>query len=327
MTTAEKLPVSIPSADQAPDAPSNQPVYSYFQGQFVPLAEAKISIMTHGFAYGTGVFEGIRGYWSESDQQLYFFRLQEHYERLHQSSKILLMPMTLGVEELIALNIELARRSNIRQDCYVRPCTYKSSEVIGVRLHNLQHDTSIIIQAFGNYIDIDRALHVGVSSWRRVDDNAVPARAKITGAYINSAFAKTEAMQNGFDEAIMLTHEGHVSEGSAENFFMVRDGKLITPPVTDNLLEGVTRVTVIELAERVLGLDVVERSIDRTEMYSASEIFLTGTGAQIAPVGEVDHRQIGDGKIGPISRKLQLLYFDVVRGKVAQYKHWLTPTY
>lgn len=325
--TVETLPVSIPSADQAPAVARNQPVYAFFEGKFVSLAEAKVSVLAHGFAYGTGVFEGIRGYWSPGDQQLYFFRLREHFERLLHSSKMLLMTVPHTMEGLIDITTELARRSDIRDDCYVRPCVYKSSEVIGVRLHDLKNDLSVIIQTFGNYIDIDRPLKVGVSSWRRVSDNAVPARAKITGSYVNSAFAKTEAVLNGFDEAIVLTNEGHVAEGSAENFFMMRGGRLITPPITDDLLEGITRTSVIELARQELGLEVVERSIDRTELYTADEIFLTGTGAQIAPVGEVDHRIVGDGEVGPISSRLQTLYFDVVRGKVARYRSWLTPTY
>ena len=166
-----------------------------------------------------------------------------------------------------------------------------------------------------------------VSSWRRIDDNAAPARAKITGIYVNSALAKTEAMENGFDEAIMLTHEGHVSEGSAENIFLLRDGRVYTPPTSDNILEGLTRLAVMELLSKELDIEVVERCIDRSELYVADEICLCGTGAQISPVVEVDRRPIGDGKVGPVVSKLQKLYFDVVRGNSAKYRNWLTPVY
>jgi branched-chain amino acid aminotransferase len=299
----------------------------YFQGEYIPLAEAKVGVLTHGFSYGTGCFEGIRGYYNAEQEQLFLFRLTEHYTRLRQSAHILLIDIPQNEEALGEITKECVRRSGLRTDVYVRPSAYKSSEIIGVRLHNLEDDLYITVQPFGNYIDIDRALRAGVSSWRRVDDNMIPARAKVTGGYINSAFAKTEALLNGFDEAIMLTADGHVSEGSAENLFMLRKGVLYTPPVTDNLLEGITRDTIITLVREDLGVPVVERQIDRTELYVADEVLLCGTGAQIAPVGSVDHRKIGNGEVGELGRRLQQLYFDVVRGKVAKYAHWCTPVY
>lgn len=299
----------------------------FFQGAYVPLAEAKIGVLTHAFGYGTGCFEGIRGYYNPEHNQLYLFRLTEHYQRLIQSSRVLLMKMSYTAEELAEMTLECIRRSELRQDTYIRPMVYKASETIGVRLHDLDDDLVIIVHPFGNYIDIDRALKVGVSSWRRVDDNMIPARAKITGAYVNSAFAKSEALQNGFDEAIMLTAEGHVSEGSAENLFMFRRGTWITPPVTENILEGITRDTMLTLLRDELGQTVIERPIDRTELYSADELFLCGTGAQIAPVGSVDHRPLGTGQVGAITAQVQRLYFDVVRGNVARYAHWCTPAY
>jgi branched-chain amino acid aminotransferase len=299
----------------------------FFKGEYVPLADAKIGILTHGFSYGTGCFEGIRGYYNEEQQQLYLFRLQDHYARLHQSARILLINIPYTVDELCEITRECIRRSDLHSDVYVRPSAYKSSEVIGVRLHNLDDELYVTAQPFGNYIDIDRPLRAGVSSWRRIDDNMVPARAKITGSYINSAFAKSEAQLNGFDEAIMLNNDGHVSEGSAENLFMLRKGTLYTPPVTENLLEGITRESIITLVREELGVPVVERVIDRTELYVADELFLCGTGAQIAPVGSVDHRPVGNGQIGELGRRLQQLYFDVVRGKVAKYAHWCSPVY
>src|SRR3989454_7788890 len=304
------------------------PLLCYFQGNVVPLSEAKVGILTHAFSYGTGCFEGIRGYWNAKHQQLYLFRAREHFERLHGSARVLMMNLTQTPDELVDITADLLRRSGIRQDAYVRPSVYKSSEVIGVRLHDLKDDLYIAVQPFGNYIDIDRALNVGVSSWKRVDDNMIPARAKITGAYVNSAFAKSEALLNGFDEAIMLTHEGHVSEGSAENIFLLMNGEFVTPAPTENILLGITRETIIELARREFGRITRERQIDRTELYVADEILLCGTGAQIAPVIKVDHRLIGDGTIGPISKALQQLYFDVVRGHIPNYRaQWCTPVY
>ena len=180
---------------------------------------------------------------------------------------------------------------------------------------------------FGRYLEQEEGAHVRISSWRRLDDNAVPARAKITGAYINSALAKTDAVLSGFDEALVLTENGHISEGSAENFFMVRNGHLITPPVTSNILEGITRDTVIELAEKEMGLKTIERSIDRSEVYVCQEAFLCGTGVQIAAITSVEHRAIGAGVIGPVVTRLRELYFDVVRGKNPEYRHWCTPVY
>ncbi len=299
----------------------------FMNGEFIPAEQGVIPVRTHGFSYGTGCFEGIRGYWNEEDQQVYLFRLREHYERFLNSCKILQISLPYTVEQLVHISIELIKRNGQRRDVYLRPMAYKSDQIIGVRLHNLEDHIIITSEPVGNYIDIT-GLHCCVSSWRRVDDNAIPARAKITGAYVNSAFAKSEAMQNGFDEAIMLTHEGHVSEGSAENIFLLMNGEFVTPAPTENILLGITRETVIELARREFGRITRERQIDRTELYIADEILLCGTGAQIAPVIKVDHRPIGDGTIGPISKALQQLYFDVVRGHIPDYRaQWCTPVY
>ena len=299
----------------------------FMNGEFIPAEQGVIPVRTHGFSYGTGCFEGIRGYWNEEDQQVYLFRLREHYVRFLNSCKILQISLPYTVEQLVEISIELIKRNGQREDIYMRPMAYKSDQIVGVRLHNLEDSIIITSEPFGNYIDIT-GLHCCVSSWRRVDDNAIPARAKITGAYVNSAFAKSEAMQNGFDEAIMLTHEGHVSEGSAENIFLLMNGEFVTPAPTENILLGITRETVIELARREFGRITRERQIDRTELYIADEILLCGTGAQIAPVIKVDHRPIGDGTIGPISKALQQLYFDVVRGHIPNYRaQWCTPVY
>jgi branched-chain amino acid aminotransferase len=303
------------------------PLLCYFEGKVVPLSEAKVGILTHALSYGTGCFEGIRAYYNKEHNQLYGFRVREHYERLHQSARVLMMDLDYSPDELVSITNDLLRRSGIRQDAYIRPMVYKADEIIGVRLHNLRTEVYVTVQPFGNYIDIDRALEVGVSSWKRIDDNMIPARAKVTGAYVNSAFAKSEANLNGFDEAIMLDHSGHVSEGSAENLFMIRNGVAYTPPVTENILEGITRLTIMALMREELHIPVVERAIDRTELYVCDELILCGTGAQIAPVGAVDHRPVGNGGVGEIGRALQDLYFDVVRGNVPKYKEWCNPVY
>jgi branched-chain amino acid aminotransferase len=306
---------------------STVPLLCYFEGKVIPLSEAKVGILTHAFSYGTGCFEGIRAYYNERQNQLYGFRVPEHYDRLHHSARILMMDLRHSIEELVEITNELLRQSDIRQDAYIRPMVYKADQIIGVRLHNLRDELYITVQPFGTYIDIDRALKVGVSTWRRIDDNMIPARGKITGAYVNSAFAKTEALLNGYDEAIMLDEQGHVSEGSAENLFMLRNGVMYTPPVTANILEGITRMTLMTLIRDELNIPVVERNIDRTELYVCDELILCGTGAQIAPVGSVDHRPVGNGGIGEVGRAIQELYFDVVRGNIPKYLDWCTPIY
>ena len=300
--------------------------WAFFNGQFVPLGEAKVSVLTHAFNYGTGVFEGIRAYWNADQGQLYGLHLLEHYERLHRSCRVMRLDLPYPPERLVEITIELLRRSGYREDCYVRPLVYMSSELIGVRLHDLESSFTVFAVPFGTYIDIDRGISCGVSSWRRVDDNAIPARSKITGSYVNAALAKTEAQEAGFDEAIVLTNEGHVSEGSAENLFMIRGGTLITPPVTDNILEGIVRASIMRIA-RDLEIPLEVRSIDRTELYIADELFLCGTGAQLSPGTAVDHRKIGSGAVGPITQQLSRVYFDAVRGNSQRYKEWVTPVY
>jgi branched-chain amino acid aminotransferase len=298
--------------------------YAYFQKQFVPLAEAKIGIMTHAFLYGTATFEGIRGNWNEDVGQIYVFRAQDHFRRLHRSCRILKIDLPYSVEELTDLTVKLVEMCGYTEDIYIRPIAYKSSEVIGVRMHNLEDDFLVFVYPFGPYLDIEKGIRCMTSSWRRVEDVGIPARAKVNGLYVNSALAKTEAQENGYDEAIMLDMDGHVSEGSGENIFIVVDGRLYTPPSTDNILMGITRETVARLAADELGIETVERSIDRSELYVADECFMTGTAAHVTAVVEVDHRPIGEGRTGPITAQLQKLYFDVVRGKNSKYARWCT---
>ena len=324
---AAKPTATAAEADTAPAAPSPaaelDDLICYFEGNFVAMRDAKVSIMTHAFMYGTATFEGIRAYWNAEQGKLYGLKLREHVERLRQSCRIMLMTNVPSVDELTGLIVETIRRNNFREDVYVRPSFYKSTRAIGVRLHHLDNELYIITIPFGNYIDTEAGVRVMSSSWRRNADEALPARGKIVGGYVNMAFQKSEAELNGFDEAIVLTADGHVNEASAANLWMVRDGVAITPPVTDDILEGVTRKAMVELLGNE-GVPVEIRSIDRSELYIADEMFLCGTGVQISPVIEIDHRPIGSGGIGPIGRMVRDRYFDAVRGRLPAYRHWLT---
>jgi len=301
--------------------------HAFFKGRFVPLEEANINVQTHAFLYGTAVFEGIRAYWSEEEQDLLIFRMREHYERILNSCKIIRITPKYTVDELCNISVELLRRNGDREDMYLRPIFYKSSHMIGVKLNPLEEDFVVFAAPMGDYLDLEKGLKVRVSSWRHVADNAIPMRAKINGAYVNAALAKSEALDDGYDEAIFLTDDGHVSEGSAENIFIVRGQKVITPPVSADILEGVTRATVMTILKEDMGIEVVERSIDRTELYVADEAFFVGTGAQVSPIAEIDRRPVGTGGVGPISREIQKRYFDVVRGKNPKYRSWCTPVY
>lgn len=301
----------------------------YFNGKFVPESEAVISIKTHAFQYGTGIFEGIRAYWNDAEKKIYVFKMKEHYERMLKNAKILMLESPKSVDELCNLTIELLKKNQPTEDTYIRPNIYKSGTTIGPSLINKDGNNpaglSIYTISLGNYVDISKGLHVCVSSWKRLDDNALPPRGKIQGSYVNAALAKSDAVLSGYDDAIVLTHDGHITEGSAMNLFLIRDGKLITSTVADNILEGITRDTIITLAKEELGIETVERKIDRSELYIADELFFCGTGAQVSPITKVDNREIGNGQIGEVSKKLQDIYFKVVRGENKKYTNWLTP--
>ncbi|HET9030033.1 MAG TPA: branched-chain amino acid transaminase [Candidatus Aquilonibacter sp.] len=299
----------------------------FINGEFRRYDDAKVGLLTHGLQYGTGCFEGIRGYWEPGEEELYLVLLRDHYDRLKISAKILTMELPHSVDELIDITVDLVRRNNFRTDIYLRPCIFKAAEDIGVRLHNVPDTFAIIPVPFTSYLDTSKGLSVCVSSWRRADDTMAPPRAKITGLYVNSALAKSEAVGNGYDEAILLSHDGHVAEGSAENLFIVRNGALYTPDPSQNVLEGCTRRAIMTIAQEQLGLPVIERSIDRGELYAAEELFFTGTAAGIAHITSIDRRTVGDGSIGPISKKLSDFYQRAVRGQAPAYAQWVTATY
>ncbi len=299
----------------------------YHDGRLSRYDDAKVGLLTHGLQYGTGCFEGIRGFWNAREEELYLLQLADHYDRLAQSARILMIELPLSTPQLCELTADICRRNAFRGDVYVRPFAYKANEDIGVRLHGVKDAFAMVAIPFERYFDTNQGLKVGVSSWRRIDDTMAPARAKITGTYVNSALAKSEAVMNGFDEAIMLSAEGHVSEGSAENVFMVRRGVLYTPDPSQNILEGVTRRAVITLAKDELGLDVVERALDRSELVVADELFITGSAAGIQWIESVDHRPIGGGVRGPIAGAMIDTYDRAIRGALPQYHSWLTRTY
>ena len=298
--------------------------YAFFKGSMVPLEEAKVSIMTHALHYGTGVFEGIRGNWNAESQATYIFRMKEHYERLLKGCHLMMIALPYTLEKLCQITVDLIEKCGYKEDLYIRPLAYKSAErVANLKLQELENDFCLDTVPFGNYLS-SSVLRCCTSAWRRVDDSMIPPRFKICGSYVNSSLAKTEATLSGFDEAILLNQDGHVCEGTGENIFLVIDGKLHTPSLEENVLPGITRATLIRLANEEMGLEVVERKIDRSEIFIADECLLTGTAAHITPVVEVDHRKIGGGNEGPIGSALQELYFEIVRGNNSKYLEWCT---
>jgi branched-chain amino acid aminotransferase len=298
----------------------------FLDGKFVPMADATISIATHAFNYGTGCFEGIRGYWNADHRELYLLRLVEHFERLERNARLFRIELPMTPRELAAMTVELVHLNGYSEDVYVRPVAYKASPVIRVGLLGLTDGFCCFTAPMGDYHDTKKGLAVTVSGWRRNDDNAIPPRAKATGGYLNAALAVADAQTAGYDEAILLTRDGHVSEASAANLFLVIGGALVTPDRTSNILPGLTRDAVIEFASR-LGIPAAERPVDRTELYQADEAFLCGTGVQIVPITSVDGRKVGSGQVGEVTLSIQELYGAAVRGEIPDYHHWLTPVY
>ncbi|RKD25307.1 branched-chain amino acid aminotransferase [Caminicella sporogenes DSM 14501] len=300
--------------------------YVFYQGKIVKEEEVKISIRCKAFNYGLGCFEGIRAYWDEETNQLYAFRLREHYERLLQSCKALNINIPYTVEELCDWTLKLLRKNEFKTTVYIRPVAFKGSDHLFPTLYDDDNRILIYCHPMGNFAGKD-AFRVCISSWRRISDNMIPARTKPTGGYLNSALASLEALQNGYDEAILLTDSGYVCEGPGENIFIYKNGKLITPPPSDNILEGITRDTVMTLAREELGMEVVQRSITRTELYSAEEAFFSGTAMEVTPIVEIDNRKVGDGKPGEVCKKIKEIFFNITTGKNPKYAHFCTPVY
>jgi branched-chain amino acid aminotransferase len=303
------------------------PRWAYCDGRVVPYGEASFGLLTHGLNYGTGFFAGLRGYWNPEERQLFVFRPEDHFRRFCESARLLRMEWNVTPADLTSGLLELLRAEGYRENCYIRPIGFYGDQSIGVRLHGLTPVVGMAAVPFGSYLGKDDGIHVAISSWTRVSDNVIPARGKIAGSYVNSALAKTDAVLSGFDEALLLNDHGHVCEGSVENVFMRRGGVVVTPPVTDDVLEGFTRATVMHLLHEDMGWTVVERSIDRTELYLADEVILTGTGAEISPVTRIDHRPVASGRIGPVAAELRARYMETVSGRVPKYRGWCRPVY
>lgn len=298
--------------------------YAFFEGNIVKTEHAQISIMTNALQYGTGIFAGIRAYYNTDKKQIAIFRLDDHIKRFLQSFKIIGVTLPYDHDQLKQITIDLLKQNNPKTDTYIRPFGYASSLNLSPNLErDAEFEFAEYMMPLGDYLPTDRGISVAVSSWRRIPDNAIPSRAKASGAYMNSALAKKEAMQNGYDEAIFLTEHGSVAEGSAMNVFIVRDGILITPQKTDDVLEGIVRRSVIEIAHD-MNIPVQERPINRSELYIADEAFFSGTGAQVSWISHIDKRTIGNGKRGKITSQLQDLFFKIVKGEEKHYIHWCT---
>ena len=297
--------------------------YAFFQGKIVPIEEAKISIMTNGFQYGTGYFAGIRGYYSQKEKTLSIFRLEDHYKRFLGSANILGCSLAYSHEELIKITLDLVKKNKPKTNAYFRPFAYVGNTELGPNLANITLDFGLYMIPLEEYMPLGKGLSLIVSSWQRISDNVIPSRGKISGGYVNSALARKEATDGGYDEAIMLNKYGRAAEGSAENLFIVRNGVLITPDLSEGILEGITRRSLLHIAKD-LGIPTVERPIERSELYIADEVFLSGTGCQVAWVEQIDKRIIGDGKIGPITTKLKDKFFKVVKGEDKEYQKWCT---
>ena len=296
---------------------------AFHQGKYRPLAECQINIASHALQYATLIFGGIRVYFNSETKTSNIFRLPAHVKRMLQSAHLMFMKSPYSEQQLKAILIELVKKNPLNENLYIRPFIYKYEPQLSPRLHNLRDTFSAYVIRLNDYLETNKGLNVGITSWQRVDENSIPARAKCSAAYLNSSLAKSEAMLLGFDEAIFLDSHGYVSEGSAENIFIVRNGELITPPLTASVLEGITRASILQMCQE-LTIPIKERNIARTELYLADEIFLCGTGAQIAWVKMVDHRQVGDGTIGNITSQLKDKFMNIVYGKDSKYQHWLT---
>jgi branched-chain amino acid aminotransferase len=312
MTAVEPRPAS---------APAELGAWAYFEGAVVPIGEANVSIATHTFNYGTAVFEGIRAY-RQGDGSTAILFAREHYERMLRNARLLRASVPESAEDLVEITRDLLRRNAHDGDAYIRPLVYKSARSIRVKLTGLDDRVALFTIPLGDYLPTG-GIRVTVSGWQRVSDNAIPARGKVSGSYVNAAFAAEDAHAGGYDDAILLTGDGHVAEASAANIFVVRGSEVATPPLTDDVLAGITRTAILRIAADA-DLEVVERRIDRSELYLADEVFLTGTGVQVAPISSIDDRPIGTGEF-PISLDIQRRYFAAVRGSDERYASWLTP--
>lgn len=297
--------------------------YVFFKNKIIEEEKARVPLATHALQYGTGVFEGIRGYWNKEEKAIYLLKPREHFLRLNQSAKIMGWSVLYTPDEMTKFARELVRKNKPENDIYIRPFIFQASTKLGPLLGDeLEPTLAMYVVLLGEYFSTSKGLKGRVVSWRRLDDSVIPPRAKVCGTYVNSALARTEAQASGADEAIFLNHDGHVSEASSANLFIARGGKIITPPPSANILEGITRAAVMEIA-RTLGISLIEREVDRSELYIADEVFLTGAACQIVYFSEIDGKKIGNGRVGPIVKQLREIYFKAVHGEAAEYASWL----
>lgn len=297
---------------------------AFFEGNYVKTEDAKVSVMTNALQYGTAFFGGMRGYYHKEKGFLSVFRVDDHIKRFLTSAQIIGVSMKYSHQQIKDITMKLIEMNKPQTDTYFRPFAYAGSTNLSPNLErDHTFDFAMYMIPLGDYLPTDKGLSVCVSSWRRISDNAIPSRAKISGSYINSALAKLEASTRGYDEAIFLSEDGHVAEGSAMNLFIVRNGVLITPAFSENILEGITRRTIVKIAED-MGIPTMDRVVDRTELYVADEAFFSGTGAQVAWINKIDDRIIADGKRGPITSKIQDTFFEIVRGNNQKYAEWCT---
>jgi len=298
--------------------------WAFLDGKIIPIDEAKLDIRACLLHYGTGIFEGIRAYWNEEQKGMYIFRAKEHYERQISNAKIIAMDVQYTPEELIKVTVELLKRENFSENTYIRPLAYYNSPNLMDKLDCSKYGFLIFTFPMADLRDLNMGIDVCVSSWTRLNDNMIAPRGKIVGAYVNIALIIHEARLNGYDDALVLTKDGHIAEGAGQNLIIVRKNKIISPPVTDDILEGITLDSMTTLFEDELGMSIERRSIDRTEIYQCEEIFYCGTGMQVTPIISVDRRKIGDGKPGKYTRKIQRIFFDIVYGRNDKYMNWLT---
>ncbi|MDE1814446.1 MAG: branched-chain amino acid transaminase [Thaumarchaeota archaeon] len=300
------------------------PKFVWFDGKIVRDEDAKVPVMTHAIHYGTSVFEGLRGYWNSKN--LNIFRLQDHIKRFRNSGKVYSISLRFTDKEIANAIIQICKKNNVKESCYIRPFYFVGKH--GISLHVTEKTPThavIVMFPFGELFN-KNGIKVGTSSWRRIHDISTPPLAKMGGNYLNSILATQESKRNGYDEAILLDHLGNISEAPGENIFVVRDGKLLTPPPSSSALEGITKDSVVKIAED-LGYQIIEREIPRTEIYFADEVFLTGTAAEITPVISVDNKMVGDGEVGKITGDIRKIYSDITMGRNKKYSKWITPVY
>jgi branched-chain amino acid aminotransferase len=300
----------------------------WMDGEIVPWAEAKVHVSADTVLRGGNIFEGMRAYWSDAEQELFIFKNAEHLRRLRQSAKIMRMTITYSDAQLTEAFIALLRKNGFRDGVHFRPVAYfGEGEAYGFEPEEIHNGVFVLAYSRPHAKSIASGIHSCTSTWRRNSDVASPSRLKAAANYHNSRLAQVEARMNGFGVPVMLNDRGEIAESTGSCFMMVRDGVLVTPPVSADILESITRATLIQLSRDELGIPVQERDIDRSEVYIADEAFLCGTSAEVLPIVSLDRYAVGDGKVGPLTHKIQQLYFDIAKGKVAKYRHWLTPVY